>query len=885
MDAGVLRQNLDACLLGAAENWYTNELAHLSRIGLRNDNDGVKEWCNALESRFRDSPSKSLTALENIRYTVKDTRSRRDPLDYVSTLVLHAKNAGIAANEAVQVRLAYKHMDGELRLHLPRPQDNSTISGLLEELRHQKDIWFDIYGSHDSRQMTARHDARNDKSKQQSGNNPFRPNFNSQRPYGNFYGGNGFGGSGGAPRPYFGNSNPYRPFIPFGQNSSNNQQQPQSSQATQVQQRQLPGGRQQLQITSGRENANTSTGNNQNRQQNVGNNNRNPFRPFSSNQQNQRRPFARAYQNVAEDQENQYLDGQDEQAEYDQYEDAYYQDTKWPGSQDERNEDPKEDKQEDPDPSDTVESNFVSAVPASKFTCRRCQQTFTSNNLLHRHLRSGHTNETSLVVEPATSTKTPATRTANSDVAPSKPLTPQVICSTSTDQPVEGYAFRGFHYVTAMVQLFFLGLLFDLCFDTGCTMSLIDRKFLRENHPDAEIKKMPTPMTVKGIGSKRHEASEYVRIKMYLPSKNGSVALLERELHVVDNLTAKALIGIDIMKPKGIIVDLQNDVMKIGSCQDLEVPIVVASKGSRTNATIYSSKRMIIPPHSNVAVPIRGPSKQLLDLPQDRDFIFEPQTLDSLSAYAHIVDHTMSKVFVRNDSDRPITLPRKQKLGKVTDYDGADCYSVAPENHDLAAKAPKRHPGWIHRNLRRLVAGAAAFSAAMAPLQANSATEVVHPTGVTIHGSPQARVSIAQTVDSFPNLWKDTGNVVNVPELQHMEIPLVDNWESLYKPGQARVYPVGQRDKQVIDAEFDKLHAQDRMEWTTTATPFSFPCFVVWKNVPGGERKGRVVVDIRALNKITMPDAYPVPSQAEVLAEIKNAKIISTVDAASFFYQ
>ena len=308
MDPTVLRQNLDSCLLGAAENWYTNELAHLSRIGLRNDNDGVKEWCNALEARFRDSPSKSLVALEAIRYTVRDARSRRDPLDYVSTLVLHAKNAGITPTEAAQVMLAYEHIDGQLRLHLPRPQDNSTISGLLEELRHQKDIWFDIYGN-DSRQMT-RPEVRNDKGKQPQGNNPFRSNFNSNsKPYGNFpYGGKGFASFGGAPRPpYFGGGNsspnPYRPFIPYGNNPQFNSQSSgnnQDKQATQVQQRQLPGGRQQLQITSGRENANTSTGNNRQQFQQNGNN-RNPFRPLSNNQQNQRRPFARAYQHDAGD--------------------------------------------------------------------------------------------------------------------------------------------------------------------------------------------------------------------------------------------------------------------------------------------------------------------------------------------------------------------------------------------------------------------------------------------------------------------------------------------------------------------------------------------------------------------------------------------------------
>lgn len=117
-----------------------------------------------------------------------------------------------------------------------------------------------------------------------------------------------------------------------------------------------------------------------------------------------------------------------------------------------------------------------------------------------------------------------------------------------------------------------------------------------------------------------------------------------------------------------------------------------------------------------------------------------------------------------------------------------------------------------------------------------------------------------------------------------MEIPLLDNWRKLYKPGQVRVYPLGSKDKEVIDKEFDKLHDQDCMEWTITATPLSFPYFMFWKTTSEG-RKGRVVVDIRALNKITMPDAYLVPLQAEILAAIRNAGYISTVDAASFFYQ
>ena len=42
--------------------------------------------------------------------------------------------------------------------------------------------------------------------------------------------------------------------------------------------------------------------------------------------------------------------------------------------------------------------------------------------------------------------------------------------------------------------------------------------------------------------------------------------------------------------------------------------------------------------------------------------------------------------------------------------------------------------------------------------------------------------------------------------------------------------PLVLEEKKVIDDAFNTLHEQGRMEWTTTATPSTFPCFVVWKN-------------------------------------------------------
>lgn len=55
------------------------------------------------------------------------------------------------------------------------------------------------------------------------------------------------------------------------------------------------------------------------------------------------------------------------------------------------------------------------------------------------------------------------------------------------------------------------------------------------------------------------------------------------------------------------------------------------------------------------------------------------------------------------------------------------------------------------------------------------------------------------------------------------------------------------------------MQDKGRLEYTSQATPFSYPVFVVWKTLSDGRRKGRAVVDIRGLNDLIVPDVYLVP--------------------------
>ena len=49
----------------------------------------------------------------------------------------------------------------------------------------------------------------------------------------------------------------------------------------------------------------------------------------------------------------------------------------------------------------------------------------------------------------------------------------------------------------------------------------------------------------------------------------------------------------------------------------------------------------------------------MLNLFYNRDFLYEPQTLNSLLLYTYIVNYILILVFMRNDLDRPIVLLAK----------------------------------------------------------------------------------------------------------------------------------------------------------------------------------------------------------------------------------
>lgn len=92
-----------------------------------------------------------------------------------------------------------------------------------------------------------------------------------------------------------------------------------------------------------------------------------------------------------------------------------------------------------------------------------------------------------------------------------------------------------------------------------------------------------------------------------------------------------------------------------------------------------------------------------------------------------------------------------------------------------------------------------------------------------------------------------------------MTVLLKPGWESKVSAIKPQIYPLGNKTRHVVDNTFDEMHKQDHLQYTMDLTPFSFLIFVIYKTDHQGRRKGRVVVDIWKLNKLVLPNSYPLP--------------------------
>ena len=198
--------------------------------------------------------------------------------------------------------------------------------------------------------------------------------------------------------------------------------------------------------------------------------------------------------------------------------------------------------------------------------------------------------------------------------------------------------------------------------DTGCGISLIDRVYLRTQLPDILISKIASPLRVRGIGSNRHLTDKFVFIPVYIPgTRDGTLVLIyfKREFYIMDKLRANILIGNNIIGPKSIDIRIFDKSAYIGSygviCQ-----IECRQRKQFERRKVYSNKLIIVQLYTQTIVPVKRPH-----ISADKDFIFEPLEQLSLTLYVYIVNATMAGILIKNETNKPVQIPKRIRLGCI----------------------------------------------------------------------------------------------------------------------------------------------------------------------------------------------------------------------------
>jgi hypothetical protein len=159
-------------------------------------------------------------------------------------------------------------------------------------------------------------------------------------------------------------------------------------------------------------------------------------------------------------------------------------------------------------------------------------------------------------------------------------------------------------------------------------MFLIDRIYFMKILSKIEIYHINTSVTIRDIDTVTHCCFEYVSIEILIlettkivSHDSREIAKLSRQAHVIDNLRAKFLMSMNILRSKEVILNISRRKMILSFCENLKVNMRITSKmkSRRVNQVILVERMITISAKSMTSVFIRRKNKNTLF---ERDYLF-----------------------------------------------------------------------------------------------------------------------------------------------------------------------------------------------------------------------------------------------------------------------
>ena len=131
---------------------------------------------------------------------------------------------------------------------------------------------------------------------------------------------------------------------------------------------------------------------------------------------------------------------------------------------------------------------------------------------------------------------------------------------------------------------------------------------------------------------------------MYFTSDKNYICI-KRKLHIINNLSIKVLINMNIMIFEKMNINIKHEIIIINVCENMIILILIKIKDQAIHASIFNKKRMIVLTHITMSINIVNINAKL-NLSCNKDFMFKSKTLNKLSIYTHIININIINIFV-----------------------------------------------------------------------------------------------------------------------------------------------------------------------------------------------------------------------------------------------
>ena len=412
--------------------------------------------------------------------------------------------------------------------------------------------------------------------------------------------------------------------------------------------------------------------------------------------------------------------------------------------------------------------------------------------------------------------------------------------------------------------------------DTGAGVSLIKRKYL-EHYRRVNIIQLDQDqhMKIDGVGSAAIFAEQAIdNFPLTLQAVDGEKIRLYGLVYVVDKLPVPCIIGNNILRPNGVNI-MYDDVPGNYAALRIRghyVRLHCTPEPKRKRVLIKAATNVIVPAGTGAHVAI-----QKTNLPRTAfGYLLTPSPVcessnDTLASTGNqFLNGDETHITVANLGKTSVKIYPGQQLGYLE-----------------MADAPNRSAD-IYLSLDYLFEGLPPTREENEPDDPPAGTPFtvtpldddiqVGKADVSSEWGPDYEKCVRHVIQKHANLFRKELGRFN--DDIKMPIPFYDGYD-LSKLKQAP-YSQSLRDERAIDEVLNPLRDQGRIVPVPLGkpSPVAAPAFVVWKN-----KKPRVVVDMRKVNKALIPDAYPLPKQDTILSSMGGAMVFSSLDFVKSFFQ